>query len=524
MPSNPYAELAELAGGFIHDIKNHLGTLGLNLQLLAEDFEGVESQRDRRVAERVARMQAECGRLVDLSNDFLRFARVKDLDLQETDLLAVIEEMLDFFGPMAKQHAVEIKVYVPAGLRVALDRNLFKQALLNLLLNAQQAMPDGGQLTIQAAPTDGDIALSLIDTGKGMPPDVLARVFQPFYSTRDGGTGLGLPTTKRIIEAHSGTIAVESAVGTGTRFTIHLPASTGGKQASPPTLCVLDGVRMPLADARVSVLDRAFVFGDAIYEVLRIYSGRPWLEDEHFARLERSLAEVRITGVDLARLRRQMHELIAAGPYREGIVYIQVSRGVAPRGHAFPANTRPTELMWVQETGDPYAEKRDKGVPVILQPDLRWKRCDVKSVNLLANVLANQAAKEAGAFEAILYTPDGTLTEATHSSFFAVKDDVFRTTPSSNAILPGITRGFMHRLIQSVGLTLEHRSLHRDELPGCTELFLTGTSLEVGPIISVDGIPIDGGKPGPVVRRLQVAFREAVAAFLASGPRQGPES
>ncbi len=515
MPSNPYTDLAELAGGFIHDIKNHLGTLGLNLQLLAEDFESPEGPRDRRVAERVTRMQGECARLVDLANDFLKFARVKDLELHEADLLAVVEEMIDFVGPVARQHGVSINCYVPTGLKVALDAPLFKQALLNLILNAQQAMPDGGELTIQAAPSDEDVALTLIDTGKGMSADTLARAFQPFYSTREGGTGLGLPTTKRIVEAHGGTIQAESAPGTGTRFTIRLPAvGARPKPAVPGILCILDGVRMPLADARVSVLDRAFVFGDAIYEVLRLYAGKPWLEDEHFARLERSLREVRIGGVDMPKLRRQMYELIAAGPYREGIVYIQVTRGVAPRAHAFPAGVKPTELMWVQETGDPYAEKRDKGVAVVLQPDLRWKRCDVKSVNLLANVLANQAAKEAGGAEAILYTPDGTLTEATHSSFFGVKGGVVRTTPLSNAILPGMTRGFLTRLIEGVGLTLEQRSLHRDELPDCSELFLSGTSLEVCPITRVDEMAVGDGKPGPVVRRLQEAFRAAVRELV----------
>jgi D-alanine transaminase len=513
MPHNPTAELAELAGGFIHDIKNRLGTLALNLQLLGEDFESPQTPRDRRIAERVQRMQAECQRLEDLSNDFLRYARIRELDLADTDLLSVVEEMLDFFGPMARQHGVEIKCYVPTGLRVALDLPLFKQALLNLLLNAQQSMPEGGEITVQAASSGEDVVLSVIDTGKGMSAESLARAFRPFYTTREGGTGLGLPTTRRIVEAHGGTITAESAPGTGSRFTIHLPAVTHRSKPAPtPTLCILDGVRMPLGDARVSVLDRAYVFGDAIYEVLRFYDGRPWLEEEHFARLERSLTEVRIHGVDLARLRRQMHELIAAGPYREGIVYIQVSRGVAPRAHAFPAHVRPTELMWVQETGDGYAEKRTKGVAVVLQPDIRWKRCDVKSVNLLGNVLANQAAKEADAAEAILYTPDGTITEATHSSFYGVKDGVIRTTPLGPAVLPGVTRSFVMRLIAELGLPLDERSLHRDEVPACSELFLSGTSMEVCPIVKVDGKPVGDGTMGPVVRRLQEAFRAAVEA------------
>src|SRR5437868_2277018 len=147
-----YAELAELAGGFIHEIKNHLSTLGLNLQLLAEDFQEPQSQRERRALERIQRLQGECLRLVDFSNDFLRFARVQDLELSPTNLTEVIEEMIDFFGPTARQANIDIKLYLPGDLPpVALDREMFKLALLNLLLNAEQAMPSGGELTIQAS-------------------------------------------------------------------------------------------------------------------------------------------------------------------------------------------------------------------------------------------------------------------------------------------------------------------------------------------------------------------------------------
>src|SRR5947209_1883820 len=172
-----YAELAELAGGFIHEIKNHLSTLGLNLQLLAEDFEEPQSQRERRALDRIQRLQNECQRLVDVSNDFLRFARVKDLQFVPTSLAPVVEELLDFFGPTARQANIDVKCYLPADLPpVPLDRELFKQALLNLMLNAEQAMPQGGELTIQAAHDPGAVVLSLIDTGNGMPPEVQAKV------------------------------------------------------------------------------------------------------------------------------------------------------------------------------------------------------------------------------------------------------------------------------------------------------------------------------------------------------------
>jgi signal transduction histidine kinase len=226
-PTEPdgYAELAELAGGFIHEIKNHLSTLGLNLQLLAEDFQDPQSLRERRALERTQRLQGECQRLVDLSNDFLRFARVKDLELIPCDLALVVEEMIDFFGPTARQANIEIKPYLPADLpEVKLNQDLFKQALLNLMLNAAQAMPSGGELTIQAAHEPGEVCLSLIDTGHGMTPEVLNRLFRPFFSTKPGGTGLGLATTRRIIRAHGGSLAVQSEVGRGSKFSIRLPA------------------------------------------------------------------------------------------------------------------------------------------------------------------------------------------------------------------------------------------------------------------------------------------------------------
>jgi signal transduction histidine kinase len=195
------------------------------LQLLAEDFQEPQTQRERRALERIQRVQGECQRLVDKSNDFLRFAQVKDLRRQPTDLAELVDEMLDFFGPMARVGGIEIKCYVPPGLVVSVDGDLFKQALLNLLLNAQQAMPQGGQLTIQGSAAPGEAVLSLIDTGTGMPPEVLAKAFQPFFTARPGGTGLGLATTRKIVEAHGGAIRAESEVGRGTKFTIRLPAA-----------------------------------------------------------------------------------------------------------------------------------------------------------------------------------------------------------------------------------------------------------------------------------------------------------
>jgi signal transduction histidine kinase len=220
-----FTELAELAGGFIHEIKNHISTLGLNLQLLAEDFSEPQNPRERRALERVQRLQHECERLVTVSNDFLRFARGEKPRLQPTRLDELVAEMVDFLLPTARQKNIAITWY-PGGVlpEIPLDGDLFKQGLLNLLLNAEQAMPEGGEIILQASQEPGWVRLDVIDTGCGIPPEELPKLFKPFHTSKPGGTGLGLPTTRKIIEAHGGTIEVQSEVGRGTKFSIRLPA------------------------------------------------------------------------------------------------------------------------------------------------------------------------------------------------------------------------------------------------------------------------------------------------------------
>src|SRR5262249_39532650 len=202
-----YTELAELAGGFIHDIKNHLGTLSLNLQLLAEDFENPQTPRERRALERVNRLHGECQRLVELANDFLRFARVQELNRRPTTLAAGVTGMIASLAPTARRGEIEINCSPPPALPpVDLDEELFEQALLNLMLNAEQAMPDGGTLTLIGR-KDGDaVCLDVIDTGCGMSPEVLTQVFRPFHTTKKDGNGLGLPTARKIVLAHGGAV------------------------------------------------------------------------------------------------------------------------------------------------------------------------------------------------------------------------------------------------------------------------------------------------------------------------------
>jgi D-alanine transaminase len=289
--------------------------------------------------------------------------------------------------------------------------------------------------------------------------------------------------------------------------------SSTPEAAREPLANIGDAI-LPLAEVRISAQDRGFLFGDGVYEVLRVYGGRAWLEEEHFVRLANSLRAVRIEGIDLMRLRRRMHDTIAAGPFHEATVYIQITRGSALRSHVFPEGAIPLEFLFVQDFVDPYAKLRDTGAEVITQPDLRWRRCDIKSINLLANVLAAQAAAEAGCKEALLYLPDGSLTEGTHSSLFGVIGDTLVAPPNGPAILPGLTRELIVRLAAREGIRSREQWVKRQELDHVSELFLTGTTSEVLPVVRVDGLPVGTGRPGPITQRLHQAYAQAVAAFV----------
>jgi len=225
-PAPHHTELAEVASGFIHEIKNRVNTLSLNLQLLAEDFQTPQTPRERRALDRVNRLQGECQKLVDLASDFMRFARVQDITTEPTPLDAVVSRMVDFLSPTARQQKIEINWYPAPDLPpVNLDRDLFELCLLNLMLNAEQAMPDGGTLTLMASREGESVCLDVIDTGCGIPPEQISKLFHPFHTTKANGHGLGLATTRKIVLAHRGTIDVQSEPGRGTKFTIRLPGA-----------------------------------------------------------------------------------------------------------------------------------------------------------------------------------------------------------------------------------------------------------------------------------------------------------
>jgi signal transduction histidine kinase len=219
-----YTDIARLAGGLAHEIKNPLSTIRLNMELLAEDLGELDSPVLRRSLKRVEVVRRECQRLQALLDDFLNFAKVRRLQLEPSDLNHQIEDVLEFFEPEAREAGVEIVRYLdPALPRVLLDREAFRQALLNLIINAKQAMPDGGQLVVRTAEDGGVVVVQLIDTGIGMDDRTASRMFEEFFSTKPGGSGLGLPTTQKIIAAHGGRIGVQSDEGHGTQITIELP-------------------------------------------------------------------------------------------------------------------------------------------------------------------------------------------------------------------------------------------------------------------------------------------------------------
>lgn len=219
-----YTEIARMVGALAHEIKNPLSTIRLNLELLAEDLAEAATPRDRRSLAKVKVVERECQRLQNLLDDFLKFTRVRRLNFEPVDLNAQVERVIEFYRPQAEQDGIEIIWYPELDLpRVLLDTEAFQGALLNLVLNAQQAMPEGGQLMLRTHLTKNGVALDLVDTGSGMDEETRGRIFEPFYSTKSGGSGLGLPIARKIIEGHGGSIYVLSEPDRGTKFTIELP-------------------------------------------------------------------------------------------------------------------------------------------------------------------------------------------------------------------------------------------------------------------------------------------------------------
>ena len=219
-----YAEIATLAGGLAHEIRNPLSTISMNLELFAEELAGDQSPRARRMRTKVRTVREECHHLEEILNAFLQFARAGELELVRGNLNELFTDFIGFYQPTAREKGIEISPHLASDLpSVMMDVSLMRQVLMNLVQNAQQAMLEGGLLEFQTREKDGRVEFDLIDNGCGMDERTRSRMFQAFYSTQSGGSGLGLPTVRKIVEAHDGTIHCDSEPGRGTRFTISLP-------------------------------------------------------------------------------------------------------------------------------------------------------------------------------------------------------------------------------------------------------------------------------------------------------------
>lgn len=311
-----------------------------------------------------------------------------------------------------------------------------------------------------------------------------------------------------IVDSVAG-VAVGTAAAAGTTS-----AAGAADAAGAQRIVYLDGRYLPSGEAAISVDDRGFLFGDGVYEVTRFVNGRPLEPDRHRRRMERGLRELAIplpaTGLeelDHVAMRLVRENGLGAG---NAMVYVQVTRGAAfPRTHQFPTTpTAPT--VYLSASAIPFKDElRARGVSAITVPDIRWARCDLKTVNLLPNALARQKAAAVGAYEGI-FVRDGVLLEGSQTNVFAVIDGELRTAPRTNYILPGVTREVVLELALGAGMHVREYPIQLDELASATELFLTSTTSDVMPVVRLDGDTMGAGEPGPVARRLQ----EVYAALL----------
>jgi D-alanine transaminase len=275
----------------------------------------------------------------------------------------------------------------------------------------------------------------------------------------------------------------------------------------------LNGQFLPLEDAKVSVLDRGFIYGDGVYELVPVYGRRPYRLRQHLARLQRSLDGIRLTNPHTdAEWEAIIAELIGRMAFADQGVYLQVTRGAAKRDHAFPAGVAPTVFMMSNPLALPSREQIERGVAVVTAADERWLHCDLKTISLLGNVLARQLAVDAGATETVLFR-NGYLTEASASNVLLVRDGVIVAPPKDNQILPGITYDVAFELAREGGLPIEVRPVPKDEALAADEMWLSSSTKEVLAVTALDGRPFGGGKPGPVFRKVHALFQASKAGI-----------
>jgi len=269
----------------------------------------------------------------------------------------------------------------------------------------------------------------------------------------------------------------------------------------------LNGAFLPMREAKIPVLDRGFIFGDGVYEVIPVYGREPFRMRHHLARLSHSCDGIGLANPHAdAEWERLLRELVARQPFDDQAVYLQVTRGVAKRDHAFPKDASPTVFMMSNPLPSPTREQVERGVAAITADDNRWQRCDLKTTSLLGNVLMRQLAAEAGAVETVMFR-DGLLTEASASNVLIVKGGTIVAPPKDHLILPGITYDAAIEFAREAGMSVEIRPITRAEALAADEMWLSSSTKEVVAITTLDGKPFGGGVPGPVFRKLWAVFQ-----------------
>lgn len=279
----------------------------------------------------------------------------------------------------------------------------------------------------------------------------------------------------------------------------------------------LNGQWLPLNEARISVLDRGFLFGDGVYELIPVYARKPFRMEEHLRRLQHSLNGIRLQNPHSAAGWIQLIEtLIVAQPFDNQSIYLQITRGAAPRDHAFPKDVAPTVLLMASPLSEPLPEQIENGVAAISGKDIRWGRCDLKTLNLLPNVLGRQAAAERGCVETVMFR-DGVLTEGAASNILVVKNGVILAPLKDHRMLPGITYDVVLELAAENCMTTQVRDIGEAEVRSADELWLTSSSREVQAIVMLDGKPVGTGKPGPLYRRMHALYQHFKQSLAVTG-------
>lgn len=275
----------------------------------------------------------------------------------------------------------------------------------------------------------------------------------------------------------------------------------------------LNGQFLPPDQARVSVFDRGFIFGDGVYEVIPVFGGRLFRLSHHLSRLETSLAAIRLRNPHTQRQWNDIFTRLLAAGSGDQSIYLQVTRGVAPRDHAFPPNITPTVFAYAQPLKYSPPEQLARGVAAVTAADIRWQRCDIKAIALLANALLRQQAIDQGAVEAILVR-DGVVTEGAASNIFVIKNGLLVTPPKGPFILPGITRDLVVEIARAKGIPCDELPVKIETLKSADEVWLTSSTKEILPITRIDGKPVGSGKPGPMHARMFALYKEYKQAFI----------